>query len=237
MSDRWTDEDEGQRAEIESARGNERAVERQERRQRRRNIDIMGQYAVYPAKLVRDWVRSVLMIDVIERMYDIGMGIEKFDVPTEAGNIVTVPAFASVQVAALAKLIDIGVPRQLGLVDGGGDALPGVIALGALDLKAVQERAMAERFPPPAAGVEVAAGNGSEAGIRENGGAQLSPSVLAKQARGEMEVVEIEESALAPADGERPGELPPPPLDPKPTLAQQILARRRAAKNGGNGHP
>jgi hypothetical protein len=198
-------------------------------------------FGLVGAKLIRDWVRSQLIPSAVMRLFEIGTGQAKFDVPTEAGNVVTVEAFASVQVQALAKLVDIGVPRQLGLIDSTGEDLPGVIALGPLELDELQTIQHAQRFPQLAR----FAGNGAENGHPSNGDAEVSPAgpsqpafsetdgvVLSPSVRsGGYEIVEIEQDAMAAPEGQKPGEVPPPPIKREPTLAQQILARRRAARH------
>lgn len=105
----------------------------------------------HTAKVVRDWVRSVLVPDAVKRMYDIGMGIQTFDTPTAAGNVVQVEAPPSVQQKALQALIQLGVPTQLGIVDEDGNSLPGVFALGALDLDAARQQAHGDRYVAPEA--------------------------------------------------------------------------------------
>lgn len=210
-----------------------------------------GVYQQISAKAIRDWVRAELIPPALLRLYRIGMGVEKFKIPTQAGHLVDVEAFASVQVDALSKLVDIGVPRQLGLVDNTDGELPGIMALGTLDLEEVQaaheqrylaagngDRSNGAKLSPssPASPAEPGSA-GYNAGISGtsdesacgNGGATLSPSVRA----GGYEIVEVEQETFAAPDGEKPGEVPPPAVPQEPTLAQQILARRRAARRNG----
>ncbi|MGH3428503.1 MAG: hypothetical protein ACRDQZ_13200 [Mycobacteriales bacterium] len=212
-------------------------TEAEQRREAQRRIEADAAkrfrevYGTIGARAVRDYVRSVLIPPAIIRLYHIGMGIEQFDVPTGFGNVIHVPAFASVQVDALSKLIDLGVPRQLGLIDSTGDELPGVMALGTLDLEEVQAQ-QGQRFlaagngHPSNGGAQVSPADPSRPEIHENGDVMLSPSVR----HGDYEIVEVEQDAMAPRDGERPGEIPPPPVKPELTLAQDILARRRALR-------
>lgn len=191
-------------------------------------------YQQISAKAIRDWVRAELIPPALLRLYRIGMGIEKFKIPTQAGHLVDVEAFASVQVDALSKLVDIGVPRQLGLVDNTDGELPGIMALGTLDLEEVQgvheqRYLVAGNGHRSNGGAEVSPADPSRPEFSENSGATLSPSVRA----GGYEIVEVEQETFAAPDGEKPGEVPPPPVPQEPTLAQQILARRRAARRNG----
>lgn len=193
-----------------------------------------GIYQQISAKAIRDWVRAELIPASLLRLYRIGMGIETFKIPTQAGNLVDVEAFASVQVDALSKIIDIGVPRQLGLVDNTDGELPGIMALGTLDLEEAQgvheqHYLGAGNGHRSNGGAEVSPAAPLNPEFSENGGATLSPSVRA----GGYEIVEVEQETFAAPDGEKPGEVPPPPVPQEPTLAQQILARRRAARRNG----
>jgi hypothetical protein len=193
-----------------------------------------GVAEVIGARVVRDWVRAQLIPSALTRLYNIGMGTEKFTIATERG-LIDVPAFASVQVEALSKLVDLGVPRQLGLVDSDGEDLPGVIALGVLELDEVQRDQHSERFPQlkrlgEGDGVEVAADGESQTGISATSDVMLSPSVRS----GGYEIVEVPQEAMAAKDGEKPGEIPPPPLSTEPTLAQKILAKRRRDRELGH---
>ncbi len=196
-------------------------------------------FTVHGARVIRDWVRSVLVPEALLRLYKIGMGVEKFKIPTEKG-LIDVPAFASVQVEALSKVVDVGVPRQLGLVDNTGEDLPGVMLLGPLDLEEAQRanrqqlRLVAGNGHPSNGGASVSPADPDSAVFSrdtgdsaDHGDVILSPSVRA----GGYEIVEVPQDAMAAPDGQKPGELPPPPVERKPTLAQEILARRRAAKN------
>lgn len=185
------------------------------------------------ARIVREYVRSEMIEPVVKRMYDIAMGVETFDVPTMAGNTVNVPASASVQVKALLGLLSVGVPTQLGLVDDDGNTLPGVIALGEMDMRSVQDTAL------PRLGIVARAldgtGTDSAASITaEPPAAVLSPAMAERIERGEFEIVEITEGDGAPR---ALADQPPPPIDESTmTTEQKILARRRSRRSGnGNG--
>lgn len=172
------------------------------------------------AALVRDWVRATLVPKAVRRMAEIGMGVTRFDVPTAAGNTVRIPAPSSVQQRALAAIIGIGVPQQLGLTGEGGE-LPGVIALGPLELdEARREAHLARGILPTSGGIEVPS--------------PVDPLVApAYEAPEGHTIVEVEENGVT---NDTRADVPPPPLPTEPTLAQQILARRRASRANGNGN-
>lgn len=187
------------------------------------------------AKLVREYVRTVMIEPVVKRMYDIGMGVETFDVPTAIGRIVNVPASASVQVRALQGLLQVGVPTQLGLVDDDGNALPGVVALGELDMRSVQESNLPRLGQAMRAFGDSANGNGAdstaEAAVRLD--AALSPGMAERIEQGEFEIVEVVEGDSTPRSLP---DAPPPPIDQSTmTPEQRILAKRRARRSNGNG--
>ncbi len=174
------------------------------------------------AALVRDWVRANLVPAAVQRMHDIGHGVTKFDVPTAAGNTVRVPAPSSVQQRALAAIISIGVPQQLGLTGEGGE-LPGVIALGPLELDEARREAHQGRFPlPTSGGIEVPLSPASGAPI-------YTPP--------EGHEITVVEEGIGSTGSDTRGEVAPPAPPSTPTLAQQILARRRARKNGAHSTP
>jgi hypothetical protein len=189
----------------------------------------------HTAKVVRDWVRSVLVPDAVKRMYDIGMGIQTFDTPTAAGNVVQVEAPPSVQQKALQALIQLGVPTQLGIVDGDDNALPGVFALGALDLDAARQQAHGDRYVAPEAHARAVAT--LQAGLDNvvhdavaaipTGPTNVPPlkPMSERIAAGEFTVVEIEEGA-----GEQTGtdeDRPPGPIAEVETPATRALQRQR----------
>lgn len=172
------------------------------------------------SSLVRDWVRATLVPEAVRRMYNIGMGVTKFDVPTMAGNVVSVPAPANVQRAALHDIISIGVPPQIGLTPDDPDEVPGVLALGEWELaRARGDVHEPERDAPRlAGGIEVPEAPES---------AESSPSYVPPE--GHEAVVVDEDGAEAARDLR--GELPPPPPDPdRNALAKAFLAKRRAAR-------
>lgn len=199
-----------------------------------------------PAALVRDWIRSELLPDIVPRLYDIAMGSESFDHVVddkERGyKVVRIGAPAAVQVAAGAALLNAGLARVP--EEANPDELPGVYALGELELSHLQQ---VQAGPQPTNGhgngahAMLAAPNGSNPGVSETTGATLSdaaPFVKQVMAAPEpaLEYVEIEEDATRPLDGHAPGEEPPPPPPPgPPTLEQQILAKRRARREANRG--
>lgn len=223
-----TAEDRARQAEMDAARTREIAEEEASRRDRIGSRALASIVATLnpqiTARVVREYVRAVMIEPAVKRMYDIGMGVETFDVPTMAGNTVTVPASASVQVKALSALIQVGVPAQIGLVDDDGQTLPGVVALGELDMRAVQTTEHAARLG-------AAARVFGESAVPQD--QPLTPAMSERVAAGEFEVVEVEEGhgVNAPADA-----APPPINESEMTPEQIILARRRARKAQTNGH-
>lgn len=188
------------------------------------------------AALVRDWVRATIVPKAVRRMAEIGMGITRFEVPTMAGNTVRVPAPSSVQQRALAAVISIGVPQQLGLTGEGGE-LPGVIALGPLELdEARREAHQARGILPTSGGIEVFATEGVAPGAGESpklaseGSTPSAPVYVAPEGH---TIVEVEENGVT---NDTRADVPPPPPPTEPTLAQKILARRRAARSHPNGN-
>lgn len=223
-----------------AAREQEIAEEEQYERERSGSAavpSIAGVYVTHPAKLVREWVRSVLVPPAIKRLYDTGMGIEKFDTPTALGNIVRVEAPPAVQVKALATLVAIGVPTQLGLIDGSGGELPGVIALGPLDMDAARQDAHGDRYVSAETHARVVAqhhnGNGATNG---NGNGEVPPlrPMADRVAAGEFEVHEVNEGIGVIVQQEKHDPETPPP-DPRTlplTPEQRLLANRQARRRG-----
>lgn len=190
---------------------------------------------VVKAAVVRDFVRSMMLPDAIARLYNIGMGFETFTVPIAVPGMkdhpphvkmVDVEAEARVQVGALGKLLDIGLPRQVGLVDGSDKELPGVFTLGPMQLEEARE----------------IASHGTFMGRQPSGNdAPVSEIMKARADAGEFEIVEVEEGETVVASADQPE----PVVTQPPRLEQEILARRRKAvdkrvrrpQNGnGNGH-
>lgn len=168
------------------------------------------------AKMVREYVRAVALEPAIRRLFRIGMGVEKFDHVTMMGNVIEVSASASTQVKALAEIVAIGVPGQIGLVDGDGEMLPGVLALGPMQLDAARQAAHGERY--------IAAGASPlDTALR---------SMEERIADGEFETVEVDEGIGHETQSE---DVAPPPITPTLTPEQAILAKRRARKTNGNG--
>lgn len=189
--------------------------------------DIRLPFVGVKSAVVRDWVRAALVPKAITRLYEIGMGVTRFDVPTMAGNTVRVEAPAAVQRAALRDVIAVGVPPQVGLASD-DDALPGVLALGEYELAAARDEVHTDT-PSLPHGVTIAESEPDERGIvRGTIAGKLADLLNAYRyvPPDGHEVVVVEE-AEATADG-RATE-PPPPVDPqRNALAQAILARHRA---------
>lgn len=180
------------------------------------------------AKFVREYVRSYMMESIIGRMYTIGLGEERFDTPTALGTVITIPAQAGDQIRALAKLIDVGVPSQIGLVDDDGQTLPGVFALGPLDLDAARREAQGDRYVPP----KIAGTTIGDALADTLAADPALDSMDERIARGDFIQVEVEEGSgfERSADDQAPPPVVPPP---EPTPEQIILARVRARKKNG----
>lgn len=179
-----------------------------------------GDVAVMRSAIVRDFVRSILIPPAIARLHDIGHGIATFETigfGEHGPSIVHVEAPAVVQVAALKALIDIGLPRQLGLVDAGDQPMPGVIVLGGPQLAEAREIASHGAYM----GTPVPTSNGN--------GTPLDPAMRARVDAGEFQVLEVEE------DGSGQTERNPDALDPElpsePT-PEQIILQRRKGRNG-----
>lgn len=174
--------------------------------------------AVVLAKTVREWVRSVLVPPALLRLHDIGHGLTRHEVATMVGTVM-VPPSASVQVKALTALVGAGLPSQVGLVDADDNALPGVFALGELELANAREAAHGDRAFT-ALGMA-----GVEGEVVEGTG--IPASTAARVERGELEVVEVEEGVgvTRETDDRAPG-----PIVPHETTEQRILRERRERK-------
>lgn len=164
------------------------------------------------ANMVREWARAALVPAALQRLYEMGMGVTQFKVPTAMGNVVEVPAPAAVQRAALHDVVSVGVPGQIGLT-GEADQLPGVMAFGEWELdEARGEVHGATRSLPTTGGIEVAPSETD----------QYEPPP-------DHTVVEVHEGvgAGASADAEREATEHEVLPDAKRALAAQILAKRR----------
>lgn len=188
-------------------------------------LDIRAPFVGVKSALVRDWVRAALVPSAVKRLYDIGMGVTRFDVPTMAGNTVRVPAPAAVQTRALQGIIGIGVPQQLGLLSD-EDNVPGVIAVGEWELAAA--RGDAEPDPTAIGPVDLPPSNDSIAHALGDVLGEYRPPAG-------HDVVVVDESDVT---NDVRAELPPPPVNPeRNALAKAILANRRAARSGPHDGP
>jgi hypothetical protein len=178
------------------------------------------------AQVVRDWVRAMMVPPALKRMYEIGMGVTKFEVPTMAGNVVQVGAPASVQQKALAAVIALGVPPQVGIADGSEDETPGVLAVGEWELQDAREAVHSSRAALPP-GVVPAEPEPSEP-ANEPASDAGEPAYRPPEGHGVVEVIErgdgTSEIVNAPAEA-LPARAPDTAL-----LAKLILAKRRLAK-------
>jgi len=227
----------------------ERAREEREEEEYERSLsavsvpDIRTPFVSVKSTLVRDWVRAALVPAAVQRLYEIGMGVTRFSVPTMAGNTVRVPAPAAVQTRALQGIISIGVPQQLGLASD-GDELPGVIAVGEWELAGargeVHEQHASSQSIAGALGAALGEGEGVAQGAGESPKLASESSSLSAPAYVPPEgheVVVVEEHETT--NDTRAEQEPPPadPLaDPRIALAREFLERRRASRNGTKPH-
>lgn len=211
---------------------------------------ITANFVAHPAKLVREYVRSVLAPNLLLRMYKTAMGTQKFDTPTAIGRVVQVEAPPAVQMATARALVQIGIPMQLGVTDDDGRTLPGVIALGTLDLDAARQESHGDRYVSAEEHARLVAGhmamapsaspNGeqghatgkdgggwvSSEGHATGNGGKLRP-MSERIAAGEFEIAEVEEGVGTVARSSE--DAAPGPL-PGPTIEQKLLANRRARR-------
>jgi hypothetical protein len=208
------------------------------------------------ARVIREFVRGTLVAPAAQRLYNIGMGIEKFPVVVPNGDsavkIIDVPAPPAVQVKALTAIIQVGVPPQAAPLDTNAEELPGVLVLGEDDVDSARQLAHGERYVPPERRLSAFAeavgepsptmgAYPSDPGVTTSG---IDPTMQSRVEAGEFELVEVDEtpdSAEATRD-DRGATDASPPVPPPDTasLAKQILARRRARRANGNGahaHP
>lgn len=221
---------------IAAAREEREREEREEREYEREAYgadalpDLRSTLVATPAKLVREWVRAALLPGAIKRLYDIGMGVQTFQTPTMAGNVVEIEAPPMVQAQALKTLVSIGVPTQMGLVDDNGDTLPGVLALGTLELDAARAESHGDRYVSPETHARLVAGvqNGDPAAtVRDD---DVTPAPMRPMSErieaGEFTVVEVEEGVNSPGKAEDV-DTPPGPIVHVETPAQLALRRHR----------
>lgn len=190
-----------------------------------------GAFATHTAKLIRDYVRSVLAPPLLARMYETAMGIQTFDTPTAAGNVVQVEASPGVQMATARALIAFGVPTQLGLTDGDGNILPGVIALGPLDMDAARQESHGERYVPAEDHARLMASHTAhDPHAPERAVMPATPRPMSERiAAGEFTVTEVDEGVgvLVAESKDIP---PPPPIVETMTRERMVLANRRAKR-------
>lgn len=165
------------------------------------------------SKVVRDYVRAVLVEPAIKRQFGIGMGLITFKqafVTKNGGNIgvevIETEAPPGVQAKALHDIISIGVPSRV-VGDDGPTKIMGVLVLGEIGMQEARSRAAQDR-------------------IADTGPPQLTTGYVPPPG---YEVIVIEDDLS--------GEVPPaspddPPSQPTPMLtkAQQLAANRRAKR-------
>jgi hypothetical protein len=200
-------------------------------------------FTIVPVKLVRDWIRSELLPDIVPRLHETAMGAKLFEtlvVSDDKKTVIATMAAAppSTQVQAMTTLLDAALGHSRA-DDESASELPGVFALGELELVAIQE----ERTPTGHGNGNgrktngraiLASGEGSPPEFSETDGATVSPAMAeaADAAHTNLEYVEIEEHPTR-GDAEEPEDGPPRVAEGPPTLAQEILARRHAQKRRG----
>lgn len=203
---------------------------REERRERIEKVNVTR-----TARAMRGWVLKHLIPDAVLRMYDIGMGVQTFDTPTAMGNVVQIEAPPMVQQRALAALIGLGMPTQIGLTDDQPDRLPGVVALGPLDLDSARAQVHGDRYVSPEAHARLlaAAHNG---GVVPTGPIEDAPVPVPMEERianGEFQVIEVEEGVGVASHSS--DDAPPGPIADMETPEKAALRRHRermAARNG-----
>lgn len=168
------------------------------------------------ARVTREYVREVMLEPALRRLHDIGHGIAKFDTPIGDGVVLKLEAPAAVQRGALSDVIAIGVPKLRGGIDGDGSPIQGVIVLGTLEgLDDARQRAAAARMEDHG----VVQGTGPP---RVTGGQYVPPPG--------HEIVVYEEDLTGSKPRPSPDDAPPPTTSAVLTKAQEIAARRKAAR-------
>lgn len=183
----------------------------------------------HTAKVIRDWVRTVLCPPALKRLYDVGMGVQTFATPTAAGNVVNIEAPPVVQVNALKVITALGIPTQMGLVDGNDNEAQGILALPPLDLDAARQVAHGDRYVAP--DVHARAVAQLQPGTAKPHEDELPASVVTplrpmseRIAAGEFTVVEIDEGVKT-ADTRE--DAAPGPIADVETPAKAALRRHR----------
>lgn len=224
--------------------------------------DLTELYDRVAPKLVRNYIRTTMLPGVLLRMYEMAMGRTLHPTFSPLGALLELEAPPQVQASVLKSLASLAMPTNHTLDQEQPDTLPGVIALGPLDMEHARRQAHGERFisAGPVEAVDVTNEHRAEQPV-EDGPPGTHPSMMGEGrvtgdpdaaplppmeeriARGEFEVVEIDES---PNDerGVRhdPGAEDAEPLGPRiervldvpPTprarKAREILAKRRRTK-------
>lgn len=160
------------------------------------------------SKVVREYVRAVMIDPALKRLFGIGMGyitVENVVVAGNAVRVVKTEAPATVQRAALSEILRIGVPPK---VEGETAPFRGVIVLGEAGLVEARRRNAADRLEvtgPPKQIAEYTPPPGFNVTVIEDDltGAQVPAS---------------------------PDDAPPPPTSTAPvtTKARELAAKRRS---------
>jgi hypothetical protein len=234
-------EERARQAEIDAARARELEEERAERMEMQRgpNFAELAQlqevYDHIAPKIVRNYIRSTLLGPALQRLYDIGMGVATFDTPVGEGRVLELEAPPNVQTAALKALVQTALPTNHTLDVEQPNVLPGVIALGPLDLDDARRVAHGERYlgevPAPVEGAHPALAPDAPR-MTGDPDAPPPPPMEERVAAGEFEIVEVDENpeSLTGATKHEPGAEDRPPLGPELAKVLEVPATPIAAK-------
>lgn len=159
------------------------------------------------AKVIREYVRAVMIDAVVKRQFGIGMGIVKIKQPIVVGNRVEMiesEASDTVQRAALAELIRVALPTK---VEGEQTPFRGVIVLGEAGMVEARRRNAADRLEATGPPKQIA---------------EYTPPPG-------FNVTVIEDDLTGAAPAASPDDAPPPAnMTPVTTRAREIAAKRRS---------
>lgn len=177
-------------------------------------LDRQG-HPIVTIRTVRAYVRDCVVPELVKRMYRVAMGIELFEVPTQFGGTVIVPATATVQMNTARALVELGVPRPQ-RAEGEGMPFAGIIVIGSEgpELQEARDRARAHRLEDHGNGVH-----------------QISQQAYLPPPGHRVAIIEDDLSNPGTHTNGRDPDAAPLPITPRPmTKAQEIAARRRAEK-------
>lgn len=172
-------------------------------------LPAIGQQAVkgVQAKVIRDYVRAVMIDGVVKRAFGLGMGIVKIKQPVVVGNrveMIEAEASDSVQRAALADLMRIALPSK---IEGETTPFRGVIVMGEAGLVEARNRNERDRIATTGPPKQIA---------------EYTPPPG-------FNVTVIEDDLTGAAPAASPDDAPPPAsTTPVTTRAREIAAKRRS---------